>query len=157
MTALILQACAPSSSLSLTHHPFHRYLLSSFFFFHGSKHPNALSLSLRHCSDEMASSYLAALGVVIVLVSSAAARPAYYGHEDTGMQVDSLPFKTCGTGAWDVFALELEPYPMVKVCLKRERQRQRQRQTDVRGSRTGAGAARVNMAFCACLYKVKCV
>jgi len=62
----------------------------------------------------MASSYLAALGVVIVLVSSAAARPAYYGHEDTGMQVDSLPFKTCGTGAWDVFALELEPYPMVK-------------------------------------------
>ena len=83
----------------------------------------------------MASSYLAALGVVIVLVSSAAARPAYYGHEDTGMQVDSLPFKTCGTGAWDVFALELEPYPMVKVCLKRERETETETETDRRAGK----------------------
>ena len=65
--------------------------------------------------SNLALTLLVGVGVV-VLASFAAARPAaYYEHEDVGEQVDSLPFKKCGTGAWDVFALELDPYPMVKV------------------------------------------
>merc|ERR1712054_493036 len=64
--------------------------------------------------SNLALTLLVGVGVV-VLASFAAARPAaYYEHEDVGEQVDSLPFKKCGTGAWDVFALELDPYPMVK-------------------------------------------